>query len=210
VLGAVPDLPAFLEQRVFAILRASDGALVADAIDAVVGAGMHTVEVTLTTPGAEQAISEARRRHGDRVHVGAGTVLDERDVRRAVDAGAAFCVSPIVDVAMIEACVRAGVPAVPGTATPTEMVAATRAGATACKVFPSRPDGPSFIRQILAPLPDLVLVPTGGVEIGEVRAYLDATAAAVGLGSSLLVDALRTGDMRALADRAAAVLGAVR
>lgn len=196
-----PRVPAFLSQRVFAILRAPTGQTLLDALDVIVQSGIRSAEITLTTPGAVDAIETARARYGDEVQIGAGTVLDAAGVKLVSDAGATFAVSPVVDLEMIEACVAVGIHAVPGTATPTEMLTAHRAGATACKVFPSRPDGPSFIRQILAPLPQLSLVPTGGVALEEIPAYLEAGATAVGLGGALIRDALTGGDLNGLAAR---------
>lgn len=199
----------FLTGRVFPILRSDSGKHVRDSISALIDAGMASVEVTITTPGALDAISWARENFAG-IWIGAGTVCDPVGVKRAAESGAQFCVSPIIDVAMISACSDAGVWSVPGAATPTEMVVATRAGASAVKVFPARPDGPEFLRQIFGPLPDLILVPTGAIELDEVPAYLDAGAAAVGLTRSLLGDALTSGDMASLSARAQKVLEMTR
>ena len=199
--------PAFLQQRVFAILRSPEGSRLRAAIDAIASSGMRTVEVTLTTPGAVDEIAEAAARHRA-MSIGAGTVLDAATVSKVAAAGASFCVSPVTDPEVIGACLDAGIPAVPGAATPTEILAACRAGATAVKLVPARPDGPSFVRQVLGPLPDVRLVPTGWIEIDDVPSYLAAGAAAVGLTVPLVGDALDGGDLEALTARCRRALAA--
>jgi 2-dehydro-3-deoxyphosphogluconate aldolase/(4S)-4-hydroxy-2-oxoglutarate aldolase len=138
-----------------------------------------------------------------------GTVLTADEVDRAVDAGARFVVSPSVVPEVIEAAQRHGIASYPGALTPTEIHTAWRAGATAVKLFPAGTLGPSYLTAVRAPLPDVPLVPTGGVDVEAVGAWLDAGAVAVGLGGPLIGDALKPGgDLDALAERARAVCAA--
>jgi 2-dehydro-3-deoxyphosphogluconate aldolase/(4S)-4-hydroxy-2-oxoglutarate aldolase len=131
-------------------------------------------------------------------------------VDRAADAGARFVVSPSVDVAVIEAAARHGIASYPGALTPTEISTAWSAGATAVKLFPAGALGPSYLTAVRAPLPDVPLIPTGGIALEEAGTWLAAGAVAVGVGSPLIGDALATGgDLDALAQRAQAVCAAV-
>jgi 2-dehydro-3-deoxyphosphogluconate aldolase/(4S)-4-hydroxy-2-oxoglutarate aldolase len=139
-----------------------------------------------------------------------GTVLTAEEVDRAVDAGAQFVVSPSVVPEVIEAAARHGIASYPGAFTPTEIHTAWTAGASAVKLFPGGALGPSYLKAVRAPLPDIPLIPTGGVDVSTVGDWLDAGAVAVGLGGPLIGDALRPGgDLDALAERARAVCAAV-
>jgi 2-dehydro-3-deoxyphosphogluconate aldolase / (4S)-4-hydroxy-2-oxoglutarate aldolase len=161
--------------------------------------GMDAVELTMTTPGASDALREIKVR--DEGIVGMGSVTSGGDARKVIDAGADFIVSPVLDDEVVRVCVEAGVPVIPGTLTPTEMARASALGATAIKVFPAGSLGPTYIAQVLAALPELELIATGGIEIDQVRSYLDAGASAVGVGGPLIGDAWKGGDLEALAAR---------
>lgn len=175
---------AFLrEQRASAILRTSIADAVEPAMEAAVSGGFRVVEFTLTTPGALEAIERFSARPG--LVVGAGTVIEPDDVDDAVRAGARFLVSPVVDEAVIERAVALDVAMMPGTATPTEMLRAWRAGAVLQKVFPAPPNGPAFAGACLGPLPFLRLVPTSGVDLENAAAWLAAGAWAVGFVAPL-------------------------
>ena len=142
-----------------------------------------------------------------------GTVTTPDAVRASRDAGASFVVSPACLVDVIETALEVGVEPIPGVLTATELVRAQRAGATGIKVFPAAPaGGPSYIRALRGPFPDVSLLPTGGIEPGDVPAYLEAGATCVGLGSTLVgaTPPSSTADLDAIADRAAAVMGLVR
>lgn len=169
-------------------------------------AGVPGVEVTLSVPDAESVIRSVAPEGGDRV--GVGTVRDPSAVARLVAAGAAYVVAPHFDPAVVDAARAAGVPAVPGVLTPTEMAAAVRAGAAAVKVFPiSGVGGAGYVRSVLEPMPDLRVVASGGITAGEVGRYLDAGAVAVCLGRDLVdADALAAGDVDGIAAYAAQVL----
>jgi 2-dehydro-3-deoxyphosphogluconate aldolase/(4S)-4-hydroxy-2-oxoglutarate aldolase len=168
------------------------------------------MELTMTTQGALDVVERLAARAPDGADIGVGTVLTSEEVDRAVDAGARFVVSPSVDLEVIRAATRHGIASYPGAFSPTEIHAAWTAGASAVKLFPAGSLGPDYLRAVRAPLPDIPLVPTGGVGVEAVGAWLSAGATAVGLGSPLIGDALTPdGDLDALARRARAVCAAV-
>jgi 2-dehydro-3-deoxyphosphogluconate aldolase/(4S)-4-hydroxy-2-oxoglutarate aldolase len=178
-------LRAVEEHRAFAVIRTDDARQAAAAGEACLRGGMRLLEVTLTVRDALEALRALAAR-ADAV-VGAGTVLDPRQVDRAVDAGARFVVSPHFDPEILAAARAAGVPCCQAGATSTEAVACQRAGADLVKVFPASAfGGPAYVRALLEPLPFLRLMPTGGVDDDNLRAYLDAGAAALGLGGALV------------------------
>lgn len=194
--------------RATAILRTSIEEGAAPAMLAAVEAGFRIVEFTLTTPGALERIAEFSRRDG--LVVGAGTVLTVEQARAAVEAGARFLVSPVVDEAVIEAAGALGVAVMPGTHTPTEMLRAHRAGAPLQKLFPAPGTGPAYIRACLGPMPFLRIVPTSGVDGGNAADYLDAGAHAVGFVGPLFDDpTVRAGRFDLIAERARELLRAV-
>lgn len=153
---------------------------------ALVAGGMRVAEFTLTCPDAPAAIARARRELGDEMLVGAGTVLNAEDAKRSIDAGAQFLVTPIVAPDAIAEAVRAGIPIVCGAMTPTEIYTASRAGAEFVKVFPAGRLGPSYLKDILGPLPGLKLVPTGGIDLDNCADFLNAGAYTVAIGSNLV------------------------
>lgn len=187
-----------------AILRAPSAERFPAVIDVLIGAGIRAVELTFTTPGVLDAIAAAAAHGYDGIALGAGTVLTADDARRAVDAGAGYLISPTVSPEVLAEGARLAVPVVPGAMTPTEILAAYTAGAAMVKVFPcGEIGGPGYIRALRGPLPDIPLLPTGGVSIDAATEYLAAGAAAVGIGSPLQGDAASTdGDLSALRDRA--------
>lgn len=206
-----PALPNELtETSVVAIVRAASMARVSAAVDTLVESGITCIELTLTMPGAVGGISELVNTLGDGACIGAGTVLTRDQARECIDAGAKFLVAPSVVPDVIETAVAAGIPCLPGALTPSEIVAAWSSGAAAVKLFPASLGGVRYLRDVRAPLPDIPLIPTGGVGIDDVPAFLDAGAIAVGLGSPLFGDALRDGDLADLAERAKKLVSAVR
>jgi len=192
-----------------AVVRLNDAESAVRAADAVHAGGVHAIEVTLTTPGALDVIRELSARDG--MIVGAGSVLDGEQARAAIDAGARYLVSPVLLPQLIHPAHEAGVAVMLGAFTPTEILAAHRAGADAVKVFPSDALGPSFIRGVLGPMPFLRLVPTGGVTPDNVGDWIRAGSVAVGLGGAL-VDPRRVaaGDWDALAERARLVVRSIQ
>jgi len=181
------------------------------AAEAICRGGVRAIEVTMTTPGALEVIAEASARLGRDVLFGAGTVLDAETAQTAIQAGAGLIVSPTLDVDVIRLCNDHGVVAVPGCYTPTEMLAAFNAGADLCKFFPAEIGGPAMLRAIRAPLPQLRIVPVGGVTLDNAAEYMRSGAAALGIGSALIDQALLdAGDLAELTRRAAAFIAAVK
>jgi 2-dehydro-3-deoxyphosphogluconate aldolase/(4S)-4-hydroxy-2-oxoglutarate aldolase len=173
-----------LADGVFLAVRLSDGAPVVEACRAAVRGGLRVLEITLTTPGALDAIRELSR-DPDAV-VGAGTVLTVENLREVAAAGARFAMAPVLDPAVVAEAHRLGLLAIPAGGTATEILAASRTGAKLVKVFPSGPlGGPDFLRKIRGPLPDIALVPTSGPTAETLVDYLAAGAVAVGVGSEV-------------------------
>jgi len=199
-----------LAGRLVAIIRLRDGAALLEVAAALVEGGITTLEFTLTTPGAVEAIERCRARFGEAVVVGAGTVLDAEGARRCLAAGAQFLVSPGFDPDVIAAARAAGALAMPGAMTPTEILAAWRAGADVVKVFPARSLGPRYIADVLAPLPDVLLMPTGGVDATNAADYVRAGAVGVAVGGNLVDPAaVARADWATLTQRARALVDAV-
>jgi len=203
------EFVAFLgEAKASAILRTSIEEAAAPAMEAAVRAGIRVVEFTLTTPGALERIAEFSRRDG--IVTGAGTVLTVDEARAAVEHGARFLVSPVVDPAVIDAARRLGVAVMPGTHTPTEMFLAHRLGAQLQKLFPAPGLGPEYVRACLGPLPFLRIVPTNGVDETNAAAWIAAGAHAVGLVACLFdADEIRAGRFDLIEERGRALLGAL-
>lgn len=180
-----PVLDQLLASGVIAVLRAREAKGLTAVARALHDGGVGALEITLTTPGAVAGIAELAQA-GDGMLVGAGTVLDAAAARSVVDAGARFVVSPTLEPDVIRVCREHNVPCVPGAFTPTEILQAWRAGAALVKLFPAAAVGPGFVRDVLAPLPFLRIVPSGGVTLDSVGDWIRAGAAAVSLGSALL------------------------
>lgn len=162
---------------------------------ALLAGSISVIEFTLTGRGALQAIARVREACGTTAKIGVGTVLDPHMASEAIAAGAQFVVTPVMRVNTIEACQARNVPIICGAFTPTEALAAHEAGAEMIKIFPARLGGPAYIRDILAPLPQLRLVPTGGINTENARAYREAGAVAVGVGGNLIpAQAVADGD----------------
>jgi 2-dehydro-3-deoxyphosphogluconate aldolase / (4S)-4-hydroxy-2-oxoglutarate aldolase len=206
----IPPSPQLRETGVMAILRARSADRFGEVSRALVDAGITCLEITLTSPGALEAIKAIRAELPDTVDVGAGTVTDVDQVRAVVEAGAGFVVSPSIDADVVAAAGAAGIPAYPGAFTPTEVLAAWRAGAAVVKLFPGSAVGPSYITALRGPFPDIAIMPTGGVSLDNIGDWIRAGASGVGLGGPLLGDAADGGDLGALAERAATALAAVR
>lgn len=197
--------------RVIAIMRGDFGGLEEDIVAVLREAGVTAVEVTLNSPDALASIKRLAARFGARMAVGAGTAVQVEDVRRAADSGAQFIVSPNCNATVIGETKRLGLGSFPGCFTPSEIVTAFDAGADAAKIFPAQSLGPGFIKAVRGPLPNVRLIPTGGVTAEGTREYLAAGAWAVGVGSELLGRDLKTAaGMEGLRQRALAYLAATR
>ncbi len=175
-----------LNPGIIAVVRARRSDQVVPLAEALVAGGVIAVEVTMTTPNAIAAIREAKQKLGARALIGVGTVLDAVTCRAAIEAGAEFVVSPIVRPELVPICHAACVPVMLGAYTPTEAQLAHEAGADFVKIFPADGLGPKYIRNLLAPLPHLRIVPTGGVDLQNIADFLNAGCAAVGAGGSLV------------------------
>ncbi|MCW2946694.1 MAG: 2-dehydro-3-deoxyphosphogluconate aldolase [Actinoallomurus sp.] len=193
----------FPDPPIIAILRAGSAHRFGAAAEVLCEAGIRVVELTLTTPGALEALAGVRDRVPADVVLGMGSVLTTEDVDASLHAGAQCLFTPMYRPDVIARAVGLGIPIVAGAATPTEIFNAYESGASAVKVFPaSQLGGPGYLRAVRAPLPAIPLLPTGGIGVHDVGAYLRAGAAAVGLGGPLLGDALKDGgDLEALAAR---------
>ncbi len=204
-------LEIILTNRIVAIVRLDRYDQAVAVARALVAGGIAAIEFTLTGAGANEAIAATRAALGDTALIGVGTVLDPAAAQAAIDADAQFVVTPAVRPAVIAACRARGIPILCGALTPTEALMAHEAGADMVKIFPARAVGPQYIRDLLAPLPMLRLVPTGGVGAENARAYLDAGAVAVGIGGNLVsAQAVATGDWARITAQAQACVDAVR
>jgi 2-dehydro-3-deoxyphosphogluconate aldolase/(4S)-4-hydroxy-2-oxoglutarate aldolase len=180
------DVQRILSSGLVAVVRFSDPEPLVEALSALAAGGVDVVEVTLTVPHALEVIRTARQKLGDRVLLGAGTVLDPEAAAAALLAGASFIVAPTVNREVIRLCRRYDKVVMPGAFTPTEILNAWEAGADIVKVFPAHVLGPEFFRALRGPLPHIRLMPTGGIDLNNLGDYLAAGAACVGVGSHLL------------------------
>jgi 2-dehydro-3-deoxyphosphogluconate aldolase/(4S)-4-hydroxy-2-oxoglutarate aldolase len=183
------------------------------AVAKVIGeAGIPILEITMTVPGAVRVIEKLSKRYGDEVLVGAGTVLDPEAARACIGAGAQFIVSPALNMQTIELCKQQAVAVFPGSLTPTEVVSAWQAGADAVKVFPcSAVGGAKYLRALKAPLPQIKLIPTGGVSLSTAKDLISAGAWALGVGADLVnTRAIKAGEYDSVASKARSYVAAVR
>ncbi|MEU6825417.1 bifunctional 4-hydroxy-2-oxoglutarate aldolase/2-dehydro-3-deoxy-phosphogluconate aldolase [Streptomyces atriruber] len=192
---------------VIAILRSGSAARFAEVAETLCAEGVRAVEFTLTTPGVLDALREFSQHRPDGLALGAGTVTTPHEAEQAVAAGAGYLITPAVSPAVIAEARKLGVPVLPGALTPTEILGAWQLGAAMVKLFPGSLGGPAYVRAVRAPLPDVPLVPTGGIALEEAPAYLAAGATALGLGGPLIGDACESGDLEALRERAALLVG---
>ena len=196
-------LTLIIESCAVAVIRMSDARRLLRVAAAVRKGGITAIEVTLTTPNALKMIEDLAREMGNDIQVGVGSVLDAGDVQDAVNAGARYVVSPVFKPDVIAEAHRLDVPAMPGCFSPTEILAATELGANIIKVFPANITGMGFFKAILAPMPHLKLMPTGGVTPTNAGDWIRAGAVAVGVGSALLDKrAIATGDYDVLTKNA--------
>ena len=204
-----------LEQLgVVAVIRLKDPDKVRAVVDALAAGGVRALEVTMTVPRAVELIRELAAVIPDGFLLGAGTVTDARTARAVIDAGASYIVSPVFRPEVIVACHEHQVPAIPGCLTPTEILAAHEAGADIIKVFPATALGPQYIRDVRAPVPEVKLMPTGGVTLANAGDCSRAGAVAVGVGSALVdakaIDAGRFDLITSNAERVVASVAGAR
>ena len=179
-----------LDSGIVAVVRSQDSGQLVEVVRALADGGVTVAEITMTVPGALDVIKQARAVLGDRILLGAGTVLDPETARAAFLAGAEYIVSPTVNVEVIRLCQRYDKLVMPGAFTPTEILTAWEAGADIVKVFPADVVGPAFFKAIKGPLPQIRVMPTGGVDLTTAAAFLKAGACCLGVGSQLVDPAL--------------------
>ena len=198
------QLQHVLDRGIVAILRAPSGELLADVAEALYESGIDVIEVTFTVPGILEILNQVQKRLGDKVLLGAGSVLDTETARSALLAGAEYIVSPTVNPGVIQMCQRYGKLVMPGAFTPTEVLTAWEAGADIVKVFPADVGGPAYLNALHGPLPQVRLMPTGGVNLETLESFVKAGACAVGLGTALVEkEAVQTGNLARIRDLAA-------
>ncbi|HEY6681662.1 MAG TPA: bifunctional 4-hydroxy-2-oxoglutarate aldolase/2-dehydro-3-deoxy-phosphogluconate aldolase [Propionibacteriaceae bacterium] len=194
-----------ISSKVIAVLRASGVSALASVCDVLVEEGILSLELTLTTPGLLDALSELVDRYADTADVGVGTILTESEAQRALDSGAQYLVTPTMNLPVVKLAAERQIAVFPGGLTPTELAAGWHAGATAVKIFPAQTVGAGYLKHLQGPFPDLEAIPSGGVDLGAAREWLNAGAAAVSIGGPLLGDSLKGGDLSALRERCRAV-----
>ena len=203
-------LETILAGKAVAVIRIKDAARLAGTAAALAKGGITALEITMTVPDAIAIIREMARAKAPGTLIGAGTVLDAATASAVIDAGADFVVSPIMDLGTIQACRDADVLVAPGAFTPTEIVTAWRAGADIVKVFPATSLGPQFFRDLHGPLPQVRLMPTGGVTLENARDFLAAGASCVGIGTALVdAKAVEAGNWEALETRARVLMASL-
>lgn len=207
-------LDRLLEPGLIAIVRGRSGVSLVAVAEALLAGGVRAIEATMTTPGAADAIQELDHVLGDRILIGMGSILDADSARMSVDAGARFIVTPVVRLDVVRACVEMGVPVACGAFTPTEALTAHEAGADFVKVFPAEVGGPAYVKALLAPLPMLRIIPTGGVTPETCGPFIQAGCVALAAGSRLVSgEFLESGRWDLLTERArefVAAIGAAR
>jgi 2-dehydro-3-deoxyphosphogluconate aldolase/(4S)-4-hydroxy-2-oxoglutarate aldolase len=205
-------LTAMSDAGVVAVIRAPSKDSLIPITEALLEGGVPSIEVTMSTPKAIAGIEMLADKYGDSgAIIGVGTVLDASTARDAIAAGARFVVSPVTDPDTIATTIRYGAISIPGAFTPTEIVRAWTLGGDVIKVFPSTALGPQFFKDILAPLPQLKLTPTGGVDVKNAGEWIKAGAVAVGVGSALLPkEAVKNGEWKKVSEAAKQFVDAVK
>lgn len=209
-MNAQEALNAIHKAGIIPVIRAASAAEAIFAAEAMEEGGIPIVEITMTVPGAVEVIRKVRAEFGNRVLVGAGTVLTERQAKECFDAGAEFLVSPGLSLAVLQTAAAACKLAIPGVLTPTELMAAMEAGGSAMKVFPcGNVGGPKYIKALRGPFPSASLIPTGGVSNENAAEYFAAGAFAIGAGGELVHPAALRDGRKAEISAAARALAAI-
>src|ERR1700693_1441369 len=185
-MGRTENLKRLLDTGIVAILRAPSSEQLENVARALLEGGIDVIEVTFTVPGALEILSAVKKDLGHRVLLGAGTVLDPETARAALLAGAEFIVAPALNLDVIRLCHRYDKLVMPGAFTPTEILSAWEAGADIVKVFPADVGGPAYLKALRGPLPQVRLMPTGGVDLTTAESFLKAGACCLGIGRPLI------------------------
>jgi 2-dehydro-3-deoxyphosphogluconate aldolase/(4S)-4-hydroxy-2-oxoglutarate aldolase len=195
-MSQADTLTRVVDCGVVAVVRAPSGRMLGDVAEALFRGGVEAIEITFTVPRAYRVLEEVADRLGEKILLGAGTVLDPETARTAILAGAEFIVAPTVNLEVIRLCHRYDKVVMPGALTPTEVLTAWEAGADIVKIFPSDLTGPRYLKAIRGPLPQVRLMPTGGVNLQTAADFLRAGACALGIGGALVEPkAVAAGDM---------------
>lgn len=196
-------LNRYLDSGIMAILRADDPENIIPALEVLSANGIDTIEISLVVPGAVEIIKEVHATMGDKILLGAGTVLDASSARAAILAGADFVISPLLSLDVIRIARRYGKMTFAGAYTASEAMSAYEHGSDAVKIFPSMPTGPDYIKAIHAPLPQIPLIPVGGVSLDNMEAFMKAGCVAVAASSSLVSgEMIKKGRLDAIAENA--------
>ncbi len=179
-------LKTIFENKAVAVIRMNDSAKLIKVAEAIYKGGVQSVEITMTVPGALKIIEEASKTVGDFINIGVGSVLNRQTANDAISAGAKYVVSPVFKPEIVQEAKKHNIPVMPGAFSPTEILTAFEAGADVVKVFPADIVGMAFFKGVLAPMPHLKLMPTGGVSLTNAGDWIKAGACAVGVGSALL------------------------
>lgn len=199
------------ELGLLAVIRGPSVELTIQMVKALVEGGVLGIEITYSTPNAEEVVTELSKYFGDRILLGMGTLTEPAQAQSAIDAGASFLVSPICETGLVKAMISTGVPTMIGALSPTEVFQAYRAGADVVKVFPGSLGGPSYLKSLKGPFPYIPMMPTGGVSETNVKEWFSAGAVAVGAGSELCPPKLaKEGKFAEITQRAAAFAKAVQ
>ncbi|WP_240418925.1 bifunctional 4-hydroxy-2-oxoglutarate aldolase/2-dehydro-3-deoxy-phosphogluconate aldolase [Paenibacillus periandrae] len=192
--------------RIIAIVRGVEERHINDLSQALLDGGIRAMEITLNTPGALSMITKLQAQFGDQMYIGAGTVLDMEDAKQAIEAGASYIVTPNTDEDVIRYAVEQGVPIFPGAMTPTEIVKAWKAGATAVKIFPGASLGLAYIKELQGPLNHIPMVAVGGVNEANIAQFIQAGCYGLGIGGSLInLQQIAAGNFSWIRDKAAAL-----
>ncbi|HZW29238.1 MAG TPA: bifunctional 4-hydroxy-2-oxoglutarate aldolase/2-dehydro-3-deoxy-phosphogluconate aldolase [Isosphaeraceae bacterium] len=204
-------LKRIVDGGIVAVVRSESSAALVKVVQALAEGGVVAAEVTFTVPDAIEVIRQVRREVGDSIVLGAGTVLDPETARAALLAGAEYIVAPTLNLEVIRLCRRYDKAVMPGAFTPTEVLTAWEAGADIVKVFPADVGGPGYLKALRGPLPQVRLMPTGGVDLTTAESFLKAGACCLGVGGALVdPKAIAAGDFARIRDLAAQYLALVR
>jgi len=204
-------LEVILETKVIAVIRMSDTQKLIKTTEAIKEGGVRAIEITMTTPSAIEIIAEMSKKKSPGVLIGAGTVLDSGTAVQAIHAGADFIVSPILNLEVIKACRRYDTFVAPGALTPTEILTAWENGADIVKVFPATSVGPKYFQDLKGPLPQIRLMPTGGVNLDNAKEFIAHGACCVAIGTALLdKKAIENEDWEVLRQKASALINSLK
>lgn len=197
------------KHRIVAVVR-STAEQVRPVVDALLEGGVCCIEITFTVPKAAEVIAMVKRGYGDQVILGAGTVTDTKRAAEAIEAGARYIVAPNTNLDVIRLCAERDVAVMPGAFTPTEIATAWQAGADCVKLFPAELGGIPYLKAVRAPLPEVPIMPTGGVDVANAAEWIRAGAVALGVGSNLVrKDALASGNYALIAETARKFVAAI-